>query len=249
VTWLDDFVHQAETRLGEPQREALWARGVTDKQIASFRIGYVNHDLPQANYPKPFLDWAFRGSKLENVFVLPLTNVLGDIRGLQFRNVDRDRSGYRDFIPEKGEAILFGLGQAAPHMWETKGVFLVEGAFDLFPVQRFYPAVVATLTARVVAPLLRVMRRVVDFVWIGYDMDSTGRRACAKFACQHQHDFQGIRVVNYPKVAKVGGGVVKDPGDLWEAWGDPSFEKFIRSEITQADPGKELFDAQGIRSR
>lgn len=228
MTWLDAFVTEASSRLGPREREALWARGVTDDQIESFRLGYLNRELPQVDYSASFLEWSHRGAKLDDVFVLPLTNCLGEIKGLQFRHVERERAGYMDFIVDEGEAVLFGLGQAMPYVWETREVFLVEGAFDLFPIQRFFPGVVATLTAHVVSSFLHVLRRLVDEIWLGYDMDKAGRTACAKFLKQYGQEFK-VHVVSYPRVIRPGGGVVKDPGELWEAWGDIQYASFIRS--------------------
>jgi len=242
MTWLDDFVGHAAGNLTERAREALWARGVTDEQTSLFQIGYLDRELPEGiDFPPGFLDWSFRGGKLDDVFVLPLTNTLGEIHGLQFRHVDRERTGYMDFI-EKGDLVLFGLGQAIPHIWETRSILLVEGGFDLFPVQRFYAPTVATLTARVVDPLVRILRRLVDRIWLGYDMDDTGRKASARFVRQHGEEFGHVGIVDYPRVCMVDGKLSKDPSDLWEAWGDQKFSAFLASVI-HSDPKTEPFHA------
>src|SRR5262249_25026510 len=153
---------------------------------------------------------------------LPVTNALGEVRGFQVRAIGRGKSRYYDYFPDKREACYFGLGQAAKSMWETKSVFLVEGAFDLFPVQRAYPAVVATLTARTSPALAKVLRRLVTHVWVGYDMDEPGRRGCSDFLRDYVREFE-VYIVSYPKLEKV-----KDPGDLWEAWGDSQLVPFIQ---------------------
>ncbi len=233
MTWADVLVDFAASNIGPEAREALWSRGVSDAQIRDFRIGYVDRDLP-ADVSKHFLEWAQGGSKLDDVFVLPLTNTLGAIKGFQFRHVDQERSGYMDYFLDRREAALFGLSQAAPFMWTTRSVYLVEGAFDLFPVQRVFPAVVATLTAGTSALMLRVLRRLVQNVWLGYDMDATGRRGCVEFKDQHEHEFQ-VYVVVYPPVRGIRGGIVKDAGELWEAWGDDQMAPFIRQTV-QVDP-------------
>jgi DNA primase len=193
-----------------------------------FKIGYLDRLLPEG-VPSDFLKWSQDGLKLSDVFVLPLTNILGEIKGFQFRSVDRKRSGYMDYFLDRREAILFGLGQAAPHIWKSRSVFLVEGGFDLFPIQRAFPAVVATLTARTSIQSVRLFRRLVTKVWMGYDMDPPGRKGCEAFKSEHGSEFE-VYTVQYPKV---GGVQIKDPGDLWEAWGDVQMIPFIKSVVAE----------------
>lgn len=231
MTWMGDLAVACAQNLPERARDALYARGVTDEQIALYGLGYVNRTLPEGDYPEHFLKWASIGDRIDDSFVLPLTNVLGEVRGLQFRHVARERAGYMDFIEVNDEAILFGLGQAASHLWAERSVFLVEGAFDLFPVQRVFPGTISTLTARVTEPLLRLLRRLVTRVWLGYDMDDTGRRAGERYQKQLSSEFDA-RVVRYPRVPMVGTGkLTKDPSDLWETWGDGQFQEFVRSLV------------------
>jgi DNA primase len=233
VSWLEDFTIAATVDLPERVREALWARGTTDEQIAAFRVGHLRGVLPDMEYPASFLKWAALrdGDRIDDVFVFPLTNVLGEVRGVQFRHVERERAGYMDFIEVLDEAIGFGLGNAAPTMWTEKGAWLVEGAFDLFPIQRFFPGTVGTLTARVTDPFLRLLRRLVTRVWLGYDMDGAGRAACERFEKQYGNEFS-VKTVKYPEVPMIGTTKrAKDPGDLWEVWGDEKFQTFIRSQV------------------
>jgi DNA primase len=245
MTWLDDLTTGACGRLNERVLDALSARGVSEQQIATYGLGYLNKELPDADYPQAFLKWSDGGAKLDDVLVLPLTNTIGTIRGVQFRYVSRDRAGYMDFIEGKDEAVLFGLAQAMPHVWATRSVYLVEGGFDLFPVQRVFPGVVATLTARVTEPFLRILRRLVERIWLGYDADETGRRVSKRFRESHGHEF-GIRTISYPTVPMIGTDkLTKDPGDLWETWGDVRFQEYLRTQLGSDD--METHNAQSLR--
>lgn len=223
-------------------RETLWGRGVSDEQIEAFGIGYIGQELPGILLPEPFVKWA--SDKLDDCFVLPITNAIGEIRGLQFRHVERGRSGYMDFLPEQEEAVGFGLAQAMESVWKSEEVVLVEGGFDLLPIQRVKPAVVATLTARVTEPFVRLLRRLVRRVWIGYDNDSTGNRAYQRFLNQHGRDFD-IRRLLYPK-SLFGGKAAKDPGDLWEAWGDTRLKQFLQTAM-RLDNLSEDEHAEGVQ--
>lgn len=245
MTWLDDLATAAQGGLNESVLDALSARGVSEAQVTSHGIGYLNGELPDIDFPNTFLEWSGNGAKLRDVFVFPLTNALGAVRGVQFRYVDRARGGYMDFIDGKDEAILLGLAQAMPFIWETRSVYLVEGAFDLFPVQRVFPGTVATLTARVTEPMIRLLRRLVSRIWLGYDADDPGQKAAERFQKNHGHEFN-VRIIRYPRIPMVGTDKLsKDPGDIWETWGDSRFQTYLRPLLGPTN--MEPFDAQGLR--
>lgn len=220
MSWMQELAAYAAARVDERVREALLDRGVSDTQIAVYQIGHLDKDLPDG-VPDEFRKWA--SGKTDDVFLFPLTDSRGDVCGFQVRSVDRNKSGYSDYLPDKREACVFGLGQAIETMWDTRTVFLVEGVFDLFPIQRACPSVVATLTARASPQFVRLLKRVVDCVWVGYDMDAAGRRGCSEFVRDHGRELR-VYIVSYPELKKV-----KDPGDLWEVWGDSQLIPYIQA--------------------
>jgi hypothetical protein len=231
MPWIDQLVEYAEGRLGDRAREALWMRGVTDEQVLLYHLGYLNSDLPDLDYPKDFLEWSDNGKTLDDVFVLPLTTVLGQVKGLQFRHVERTRAGYRDFIPYDQEPVYFGLGQAMPHVWRTGEVFLVEGGFDLFPIQRVRPQVVATLTARLTGQFAQLLYRIAGSIWFCYDWDDAGRNGVERFKRSNYSRHFKVHVIQRPGDAPRGSkGPVKDPSELWESWGDDRFGVFLRRQ-------------------
>lgn len=234
MSWFEAFTQYAEQRLDTRVRSELYARGVSDEQIQLFRIGYLDQ-VPSFDGGEDFAQWA-KGKTLSGVFVLPLTTPLGEIRGFQFRSVERGRKTYLDYMPYKEEPVLFGLGQAMPHVWKAASIWVVEGAFDLLPLQRHVPNVVATLTARMPDSLLRVLRRLVSTIWLGYDSDATGQAAIKQFARKHGQEFRVVPVY-YPRVLVTGSNrYVKDPGELWELWGDDQVGDFVKSLIQSNDP-------------
>lgn len=235
MTWLDTLTTFAQGQLDDRVRDELYGRGVSDDQIAQYRIGYLNSAYPDG-VSDDFNRWAKGGERLDDVLVLPLTTATGTIQGFQFRHVDRDRKGYMSFMPYKEEALLFGLAEAMPHVWATGSIWLVEGAFDLFPIQRHFPGVVATLTAKVPESLVQVMRRLVGTVWVGYDADAAGKSATKQFARDFRDEFR-VCPVYYPPVRAYGSDrPVKDPGELWEAWGDDQLGKFIQTVVRSTNP-------------
>lgn len=235
MTWVDDFVascHQAlDTSVGEDTvRERYWSRGVDDDQIALFLLGYTDGNLP-LDLPEAFLKWSFGGDRIKNSFVFPLTNALGEVKGLQFRSVEREKSGYMDYFLDETEPVFFGLGQASREIMRTSRVILVEGTFDLFPVQRAFKEVVATLTAKVSPGLIRLLKRLADRVYFSYDRDIAGKRGTKAFMESQASFFTEIVDIEYPVIKMIDGKVAKDPNEMWEAWGDERFTAFLRCTL------------------
>jgi DNA primase len=230
MTWLDDLTAHAASQLDHRVRDALAMRGVSDEQIELFRIGYIDRGFPPG-LPPEFQRWV-EGHRIEDVYVFPLTNTLCDVRGFQFRYVERDRSGYMDYIIDDGQPVLFGLGQAMPTLWRTGMAFFVEGVFDFFPIQRAFSGTLTTLTARVPETLVPTLGRLVRDIWLGYDMDTAGRRGAANFIKDHGEGFT-VHKVDYPTPIMPSGKKAKDPGDLWEAWGDEKVGALVRSLMGQ----------------
>lgn len=228
MSWLDDVVQFSSGQIDDRVREALWARGVDDDQIAKYRLGYLNRHLPEIDLPKDFLSWSGHGEKLVDSYVLPITNLLGEVKGLQFRAVDRGVGGYMDYFSDETEPAFFGLGEAAQAMWDREEVVLVEGGFDLFPIQRVVPATVATLTARVTEQFARLLRRIVKRVYISYDRDKRGQQGTSHFIRYYGKGFEVAKPIEYPEVKMIDGKIAKDPNEIWEAWGDERLDAHLR---------------------
>ena len=231
MSWLSDFVESCST-LDEDTREAYWARGVSDEQIESLKLGYSNGELPEdIDFPDGFRKWSHSGAKLKNSFVLPLTNPLGEILGFQFRSVVREERGYLDYFFSRAEPVLLGLGQSIPNIWESKTVCLVEGGFDYFPVQRVWPYTVPTLTAKVDELLLRWLHRMVRKVVLFYDSDKAGQAASNDFLKSYGSKFE-VKLLEYPRGVKLATGkAVKDPAELWEALGDDRLSSYLTQQM------------------
>jgi DNA primase len=233
MSWAEDLVKYAQSNLDDRVLESLWCRGVSPEQITEFNLGFLNGVLPDG-LPVEFRKWAHDGNKLKDSYVIPLTNPLGVVSGFQFRSVDKSNKGYLDYFLIRDEPVLFGLGQAIPHMWSSGSVCVVEGAFDLFPVQRVVPFAISTITAKITDILLRWLFRLVHKVYLFYDADSTGRSVCREFVREHQSYFEHLHVMEYPRgVTLSNGKLIKDPNDLWEAWGDDLLGPYLRNQITE----------------
>jgi DNA primase len=232
MSWINTFIEYAHEQLTGREREALWSRGVSDDQIRLYQIGYVSNGLPCGLEGADVLREKYQNTGwLRDVFVLPLTNTLGQNKGFQLRHVEEEKKGYSHFSVYEEEPVLFGLGQAMRAAWETRCLWLTEGVFDLFPIQRVCPNVIPTLTNHLSAETARCLRRVVDELWLAYDMDLAGRKAAARVIRDYSGQFSRIHDVVFPRVPKFRGGKVKDPNELWLAWGDNKVQNFIRNQL------------------
>jgi len=228
MVWVNDLVTLAHEAVDE-RRSTLWGRGVSDDQIQQFQVGYLDEVPEFEDAPEDFLQWVQKNG-LHDALVFPLTNTLGAVRGFQFRVLRRGKSVYSDYLLDEGEPVYFGLAQAMSSVWETRRICLVEGVFDLFPIQRVLPYTVSTLKAGVSETLVPLLRRLVDQVWFGYDNDPTGRKHAYGFAKEHGHEFD-VRILRFPEVRLADGKKAKDPGNLWEAWGDEGLREFLRRHV------------------
>lgn len=227
MQWLETLVEEAQGFLGEREREALWTRGVSDEQIDRYQLGYLDRDLPTADYPPGFLKW-WNKQPRDDVFILPLTNTLGHVRGLQLRHVDLERKGYTDYIADKEEPVLFGLAQAMPAVWETEKICLVEGVFDLLPLQRHIPPIVSTLHAGIPKNFWRILRRLVTQIDFAYDNDPQGIKVAFGTAREYAGAFR-FNILQIPKVP-FRDRYVKDPNELWGVWGDERLASYLEND-------------------
>jgi DNA primase len=231
--WADELVSFSRNNLDERVLEALWTRGVSSQQIDLFQIGYIDKKLPDIQIPSGFMKQFNQGENLEDSYVLPLTNTSGEILGLQFRPVDRSIKKYSDFFLTESEPVLFGLGQSMPYIWDTGSACVVEGGFDLFPVQRVLPFSFSTITSKVREDLLRWLVRLVRKLYLFYDADSSGIQASKDFLNEHGSKVELVRVLEYPRGVTLNGKPVKDPADLWEAWGDDKLGPYLLGQISE----------------
>jgi DNA primase len=237
MRWIDALVEYAQENLkGDRELEELWSRGVSDEQIRDFQVGYLGSKIPtlEGAGVDDFMKWyRGNGAKVWDVFVFPLTNSLGQVKGVQFRHVERDARGYTDYFVAKDEPAFFGLAQAMPHVWKTQTIVLVEGVFDFFPVQRVYPHAMSSMTSAVSSSFARFLKRNVREVWLCYDRDAAGREGAQGFIQEYRQDYDRVRVGQLPALLMPNGKRTKDPSDLWELLGDDRFGVYLKSAFGQ----------------
>lgn len=221
----------AQSHIQDPiAQNYLKSRGVSPKQIQEAGIGY----FPEDKWPPylkgsdedtlSYMEWSSKGYRLRGKLVFPMHNATGLLRGIQIRSPDPQQKDYSKFYIGRSrvDAIFFGTPQAMPHIWEKREVYLCEGLFDYFPLQRAFPNTLCTGTANVSRRQIDFLLRYVDSVYVVFDADWGGNQFWKRFERDHGAEFESIQRI------QVRG---KDVSDMWVALGEERFQKSIRSHV------------------
>jgi DNA primase len=237
--FLTDLVDQCHRNLDIEDEDPfggyayMRGRGVTDEQIKLFRLGigpskvWAPHDLKDTRDGKLF-NRQFRGS-MEGQLVFPLYNPMGTLRGIETRLWEEtEKRKYTQYFMEswREDCVFLGMPQALPSIWETKTVYLVEGMFDFFVVQRVFPNTLCTLSAKVMATQYRFLQRWCRHVVFIFDSDEKGREVTQKALERYNVDTRDGFMAHDLRIP------TKDPCSLYESWG---FDRFKRHLQTQSD--------------
>lgn len=210
-----DFYRSLPASLREDSLELLLSRGVSEAQVALYGV----KDVP-LSFPRPS---EVPGGPL---VCFPLSTVADkEVTGVVLRSIE---TKLYHVWSEAVHVEPFGMYMAREGMWSDRHVCLVEGVFDLFPLQRVFSIpVIATLTAGLSPRLARTLSRWVDTIYLSWDNDTTGRGATSramlgKAKAPEPFTFKDLAV-------PLSSGV-KDIGDLWEKGGDDLVrETFIKA--------------------
>ena len=208
----------------------LRSRGVSDSQVAGLGLGY----FPEETWPpylkgsdidtQSYLQWSSKGFRLRGKLVFPMRNAVGLLRGIQIRSPDKYKKDYSKFYLDRSkvDAIFFGTKMAMPYIWERKEVYLCEGLFDYFPLQRAFPNTLCTGTANVSQKQIEFLLRYVDHVYIAFDSDWGGNEFWKRFERDHGSEFKSLQRI------EIRG---KDISDMWASLGEDRFQRAISSHV------------------
>lgn len=150
---------------------------------------------------------------------VPLINAYDETLGFLLRKYKEDgREGSKYTKVNIGDLSghLYGFKQALPEIYRTGTVLLVEGSFDLYAVEPYFPACVAMLTSRLHKDGYEQLRRYADRLIFCLDNDKTG--------LEQQHWLRQ----NPPKgfSTSIVQGRFKDPSD-WRSKDKASLEEYF----------------------
>jgi DNA primase len=120
------------------------------------------------------------------------------------------------------DAIFFGAELAMPRIWDTREVYICEGLFDYFPLQRIFPNTICTGTANVSKRQIAFLTRFVDHVNVVFDMDWGGNHFWQRFEGEYKDSFKSLRRIELRG---------KDVSEVWESIGDDGLNELLTRRL------------------
>lgn len=180
--------------------------------------------IPDATFRRRYGD---HGEKLDGYLICQAWSPRGRLIGFEGRSIHEKR--IVDFrLPEAAwNPFWLGLKSAMPKIWAGGDVWVVEGLFDLCPLQWVMPsddAVIASVRAHLSHNHVEFLRRFCrGWVNMVYDQDETGRKAThgyvdkttgkRRWGAIQVLERVGLKCRDKPYI----GG--KDPGEIWDKGG------------------------------
>ena len=231
-----------KTEAGDVGLTYLTNRGLHEKTIAAYKIGYAPDQrrftvdsLERRGFDLEVMVEAGLISKsrageyfdrFEGRVVFPIADRDGTIVGFSGRSIDERKPKYVNTsdtpLFNKSE-LLFGFPQARATMRKQKRVFLVEGNVDVLQVaQAGTKEVVASLGTAFSSGHARALARMVDEVIVCYDGDHAGQEATLKVVRLLETYPLDVQVLLLPEKT--------DPDDYIRTNGTEQWQRFVDSE-------------------
>ena len=168
---------------------------------------------------------------------MPFFSPRGVTIGVQFRNTDTKWISRFLLDSASWNPVWIGANRATPKIWKGAGVWIVEGAYDYFPLEWAVPeqdAVLGAATAKLSWSQIEYLRRLnPPFVNLVFDNDEAGRhgvrgytdkRGKRVWGALRDLEYVGVRCQDYV----YGKSGDKDPGVIWDRGGVPALREALR---------------------
>jgi DNA primase len=236
---MSEWLHHVSLHspLSEAAEGYALSRGVREHMIRD--MGMFEWDTSAV--PETPIDPAFvssagpLGQRINGRLCTPVRSPRGEIIGIEARRWDGVKHLFQYLAPQaEWHPVFLGLTSSAmQRIWDGGDVWIVEGVFDLGPLEQVVPqkdVVLATLRARISPHHVKFLRRFCrGTVHMVYDNDETGRRQTEGWTdpvtgkrywgAIQSLSRVGIRV----RDVRYRGG--KDPGEIWDAGGLPALKR------------------------
>lgn len=236
------------TLRGKKIIDYLKKRGINDKTIEQYRLGYappewdvLTNFLKKKGYSYEELIKAglTKRSKTEDKFldyfrdriIFPIFNVQGKIVGFGGRVLDDSLPKYinspETLIYNKG-SNLYSLNFAKEDIRKKNSVIIVEGYTDILIVQQYgFNNGVASLGTALTIKQVELIKRFTDSVLIAYDADSAGNIATLRSLDLLIKAGLEVKVIVLPQKY--------DPADFLVKRGNKAFQSLIDSSLSLMD--------------
>lgn len=212
--WIADAVQRGS--LQEASEIYLYGRGCKPEVLQG--MGFFNWN-PRDLDPAPDQDFTKkygpRGERLRGWLIWPLYTPRGILAGFEGRATTGKVISCYLLSPEyHWNSAWIGMPQGMARLWAGGAAWIVEGLFDLLPMQWIVPeqdAVLASRRAGLTEDQMNFLIRFASSVNMVYDRDAAGKRESWKA-------MKALRAVGVRcQEIRYGGG--KDPGVVWDAGG------------------------------
>lgn len=173
-------------------RQYLYSRGLSDRTINAFGIGYCDATGHCSDKEFiPLIDYRFHDTVL-----FPIKDLYNNIVAVASRAVDVKRYIHSKYTKSRH---LFGLNIAHEEILRTKKVFVVEGNFDLLMLyEHGITNAVAMLGSKLSAEQLGLLTRFAEEIIIATDGDQPGRDCAQKIKEMCKANNVNCRQLNLP---------------------------------------------------
>lgn len=221
---------KARTNLPERVEGYLLGRGVLESAILELEFGVWRPPETQAPSNEFVARYGPRGEKLSGWLVYPIRDGRGGLLGFEARSMEQKEVSQYKMPRAFWNPVFLGMCRAMPKIWAGGDVWIGEGKFDMTALDHIVPArdaTMAALTAKLNRHQVEFLRRFCrGTVHMVFDRDAKGRKATTGFVddegkkhwgAMESLDRVGVHCEDVFYRCPPG---CKDPGDIWEQYGD-----------------------------
>lgn len=210
--WVEDAL--AQCALSDESLGYLLARGASMEVIESWSITTwvpPSEVAPDEEFRKRH---GTHGGFFEGRVVIPLWSPRGTLLGFDSRAPGPEKRASRYMIGDRPWCVCWiGIKTALPKIWQGDDPWIVEGAYDAFPLMlAFDKPVLGCGPARLVYSQLEFLRRFCKFVNLAFDRDPAGRKGTERAMKDLTYRDVGCRDIPYGKTGD-------DIGAIWDGGG------------------------------
>lgn len=210
----------------EPNHEGYFlGRGAKEESLHRLQVKSWQNLTESAPNPEFTRRYGDKGERLEGWYLWPYLSPKGACIGFSGRK-SGEKTLTRFLLPEAAwQPLWSGLSpEVMQNLWQGGEVWLVEGIFDVFPLEWVVPerdAVLASERALLTDKHVEFLRRYTlthrQRVFLVYDNDDTGRKGVHGWRDEngkfHWGALQKLKAVGITALEVSYSG--KDPGEVW----------------------------------
>ena len=236
-----------ETEQGKPALEYITKRGLSEKTIQKFKLGFAPADrhwlkkfLLGKNFSPEFLGGSGLFSKkyqdtafFSNRLMFPIFNRRGQVVAFGGRQLDNDPNSPKylnsgDLIQYKKGETLYAFNFAKKAIKENKKVIFCEGYMDCIAYHQCgIEYAVAPLGTALTDEQVRLVRPFTDEVLLSFDADGAGQKATMRAMLMLRRAGITVRIIQL-----VGG---KDPAEIMINYGAEALTNAVSNAILDSD--------------